>query len=325
LKKNRSYWSEKEELLKKSQEAALTAVKVFNDPLILFKSETFIVLMNIAWTYLFHAYYKSKKIEYRYFSEKAGKRKYDRTKTRAYKYWELERCIDCDVCPIDSASKSNLKFLIKIRHEIEHQMTKSLDDFLSGRYQACILNYNQYISKLFGQKHSLDKYLSYSLQFIELNHQQVESLDKNDDIPERIKSYILAYDESISSEEFNSPSYSYRLVFTKKLVNHPGQADRVVEFINPSSELAKNIEKEFWVKREVEKKKYRPKDVVIEVHKAGFMKFRTSPEHTNMWKEENAKDPSKGYGVDVQGSWYWYDSWVQKCIEKCQIAGDRYK
>jgi hypothetical protein len=38
-----------------SQDAALTAVQVFNSPLIKFKPETFIVLMNIAWTYLLHA------------------------------------------------------------------------------------------------------------------------------------------------------------------------------------------------------------------------------------------------------------------------------
>ena len=44
--------------------------------------------------------------------------------------------------PIDKNTANNLKFLIGLRHEIEHQMTLSLDDYLSGRYQACILNYN---------------------------------------------------------------------------------------------------------------------------------------------------------------------------------------
>ncbi len=40
----------------KAREAALCAIKIFNDPLIKFKSESFIVLMIIAWTYLLHAY-----------------------------------------------------------------------------------------------------------------------------------------------------------------------------------------------------------------------------------------------------------------------------
>lgn len=37
-------------LIAQSQDAALTGVQVINNPLIKFKSETFIVLMNIAWT-----------------------------------------------------------------------------------------------------------------------------------------------------------------------------------------------------------------------------------------------------------------------------------
>lgn len=37
-------------LVSQSQDAALTGVQVFNNPQIKFKSETFIVLMNIAWT-----------------------------------------------------------------------------------------------------------------------------------------------------------------------------------------------------------------------------------------------------------------------------------
>jgi len=35
---------------------------------------------------------------------------------------------------------NNLRFLIGLRHEIEHQMTMSLDNFLSARYQACALD-----------------------------------------------------------------------------------------------------------------------------------------------------------------------------------------
>ena len=58
------------ELLKKSKEAALAAVQIFNNPNITFKSESFIVLTNIAWTYLLHAYYKKNGIEYRYFEQK---------------------------------------------------------------------------------------------------------------------------------------------------------------------------------------------------------------------------------------------------------------
>ena len=86
-------------LLLKSREAALNAVQTFNNPLTTFKAETFIVLMNIAWMYLLHAYYRQEGIEYRYYRKGSQRRKFDRTKSGAFKYWELESCLDDDACP----------------------------------------------------------------------------------------------------------------------------------------------------------------------------------------------------------------------------------
>lgn len=315
----------KDELLTKSKESALSAVKIFNDPLIHFKSETFIVLMVIAWTYLLHAYFRSKGIEYRYFQQHRKRRFFDKTKKGAYKYWELERCLNDKKSPVDKDAANNLRFLIGLRHEIEHQMTLGLDDYLSGRYQACIMNYNSLLKSLFGKRKSLDKYLSYSLQFLELSEEQINGPKPEADIPNRIKAYIAEFDGVLTHEEYNNPNYSYRLLFKRKMVNRPGQADKVIEFIDPKSDLAKEIDKEYWVKKEVEKKKYRPSDIVKAVNEAGFSKFRVSPEHVKMWKSEDAKNPGKGYGTQVAGAWYWYESWLKKCLELCEKAGDRYK
>ena len=204
-------------------------------------------------------------------------------------------------------------------------MTLALDDFPSGRYQACALNFNDYLKQLFGEKYGLDRNLSYSLQFIQLQEAQFASPKKSANVPKRILGYITEFDASLNHEEYNSPRFSYRLLFKKKLVNRPGQADRVVEFIDPSSELAKTIDKEYWVKKEVERDKFRPKDVVAEVKKAGFPGFRMSPHHVDFWKQENAKDPAKGYGTNVQGSWYWYENWVKRCVELCEAGGDRFR
>src|SRR5262245_22889260 len=172
-KKKRSIGSLKAELIAKSREAALSAIRVFNDPMTKFKSESFIVLMTIAWTYLLHAYYRSKKIEYRYHDKKGARRKFDRTKKGRYKYWELERCLNDDKSPIDRDTANNLRFLVGLRHEIEHQMTRSLDNYLSGRYQACALNYNEYLKRLFGARRGLDADLTYSIQFVELTTEQL--------------------------------------------------------------------------------------------------------------------------------------------------------
>lgn len=324
-KRVRKVGSIKAELVAKSREAALSAIRVFNDPMTKFKSESFIVLMMIAWTYLLHAHYRHKRIEYRYYDQKAKKRSFHRTKRGAFKYWELERCLNDDKSPVDKDTANNLRFLIGLRHEIEHQMTMSLDNYLSARYQACALNYNTYLKKLFGKAEGIEEHLTYSIQFLQLAEEQMTGPLPATDIPARLLAYIADFDAGLKHEEFNSPQFAYRLLFHKKLVNRAGQADRVIEFLDPNSDAAKAIDKEFWVKKEIEKPKFRPTDVVQQVRGAGFTKFRVTPEHAAMWKAEDAKKEGKGYGVSIAGVWYWYQNWIDRCIELCKAAGDKYQ
>ena len=99
----------------------------------------------------------------------------------------------------------------------------------------------------------------------------------------------------------------------------------MIEFIDPKSDAAKAIDKEYWVKKEVEKPKFRASDVVKAVHTAGFKNFSVYHEHVLMWQSEKAKDPAKGYGVEVAGAWHWYQSWIDRCIEFCTAAGPKYQ
>lgn len=321
----RSVGSIRSELVAKSREAALSAIRIYNDPQTCFKSESFIVLMVIAWTYLLHAYYRGKAIDYRYYSQGPARKRYDRTKHGAYKYWELERCLNDSESPVDRDTANNLRFLIGLRHEIEHEMTHSLDAWLSGRYQACAMNYNHYLKRLFGKQHGLDDLLTFSIQFLELTNEQVAGPRPQATVPERIRAYIAEFDGGLTSDEYNSEHFSYRMIFSRKLVNRPGQADSVIEFIDPTSSVAKEIDKQYWVRKEVERKKYRAKDVVEAVHDAGFSRFTVFKDHLKMWQTEDAKNPAKGYGVEVQGTWYWYQSWVDRAIELCRKGSARYR
>jgi FtsZ-interacting cell division protein ZipA len=81
-------------LLAESKQATLNAIQTFNTPLATYKTETFIVLMVIAWRSLLHAYYRSRRNDYRYFDQKPQRRSFSRTKSGAYRYWELERCLN---------------------------------------------------------------------------------------------------------------------------------------------------------------------------------------------------------------------------------------
>lgn len=316
-KRKRKVWSVRNELLTKSREAMLCAVQIFNNPNVVFKSESFIVLSNIAWTYLLHSYYREQGIDYRYYEQKTHRKRYDKTKRGSFKYWELERCLNDDKCPIDTIPKANLRFLIGLRHEIEHQMTTRIDDYLSARFQACCLNYNHYIKKLFGKEHGIDKYLSFSLQFSSITDDHAKQLREFSELPKNIAAYINAFDDEVSDEEFNNPQYSYRVLYVPKTVNSKGQADKVIEFIKADSPEAVGLNKEYRVIRDREKPKHLPKEIVNLMKAKGFKNFGYH-QHTTLWKSMKAKDETKGYGVSVVGTWYWYDNWVKEVEKYCE-------
>src|SRR5205823_3156470 len=97
----RTVYSERVELIEKAREAMLAAVQLFNNPLISFKTESFIVLSQIAWIYLLHAYYRSQRIEYRYFKTVRKRRVFERNSDGSKRHWELEACINAEACPLD--------------------------------------------------------------------------------------------------------------------------------------------------------------------------------------------------------------------------------
>ncbi|MDD4066625.1 MAG: DUF3644 domain-containing protein [Clostridia bacterium] len=314
-------------LLDKSKEAMLSAVQIYNSPTINFKSETFIVLSMIAWTYLLHAYFKKENIEYRYYKT-VGKRKVYSEKGNPVRFWELEKCLNSNNSPIDDVTNSNLKFLLNIRHEIEHKGCKSIDNAISAKCQACCLNYATYIEKLFGNKYSILDKLSISLQFSNIDYDQINEIKSFKNLPRNIRTFIESYEENLDEKIYNDSRYSYRLYFTKKIVNSKGQSDNVVEFISENDERIKglNSEKTLVVKKEVEKTKYTPTEVINKVNKNGYEKFGMH-EHTQLWKSQKAKG-NKWYGAYVSEQtkqWLWYDSWVQFVLEYCKQNKDKFE
>ncbi len=316
--RTRKLWSVKSELITKAREAMLTAVQVFNNPNIQFKSETFIVLSIIAWTYLLHAYYRDKGIEYRYFDQNGRRKRFHKTKNGADKYWELERCLNYDQNPVDNVSASNLRFLIGLRHEVEHQMTTRIDDYLSARFQACCLNFNHYIKSIFGNGYGIEKHLSFSLQFSSITEEHATQLREFRDLPANISAFINGFDNNIPDEEYNDPKYAYRVIYVPKTVNHKGQADRVIEFLPANSPEAEGLNKQFVVIREREKKKYLPGHIVKLMKDKGFANFSMT-KHTELWKVNDGKNPAKNFGVQVATTWYWYENWLKFVEEYCKI------
>ena len=313
----------KDELVKKAREALMAAVQIYNSPQITFKAESFITLSIVGWTYLLHAYYREKGICYKYFHYEGKKKIYDKTKYGAYKHWELERCINDKACPLDADTKNNLRFLIGVRHEIEHQMTDKIDEFISAKLQACAINFDFYISKCFGEKYSLGKELALAIQFSPLTPEQRGSLLSNPHITTTIKNFVADFEDDLSEESLKSSRYAYRVLFVPINAKRMGQEDRVVEFIKSDSPLAQNLDKTYTILKETEKPKYLAKDIIKIMQEKGFKKF-TTYKHTVLWKEKDAKNKKYFYGTEISGTWYWYDKWLQIVEEYCKENRDKF-
>lgn len=305
------------ELLEKSKEAMVSAVQIYNNPLIKFKSEMFIITSIISWTYLMHTYYRKKGIDYRYFRMQGKQKRYDRTKNGAYKHWELERCINEKSSPLDNGTANNLRFLIGIRHEIEHQKTDRIDEYIGAKLQACALNYNRELVKMFGKKHSIRDNLSLAIQFSPISQNQEKTLreEYEKDIPNNVRNFITEFESELQEEELKSLYYSYKIVYIPISVNRANQADKAIEFISPDSEKAKNVE--HVLVKAVEKKKYLPGEIVNMMKDEGYSKF-SMHYHTQLWKSKDGKNTKHNYGVIISKQWYWYENWVDVVRQYCK-------
>ena len=305
-------------LLRSSREAALNAVQCFNNPNSTFRAESFIVLMVIAWTYLLHAHYREIGVEYRYFKQGKVRRRYVRTRAGGFKYWELEQCLKNLQCPLDEQTILNLRFLIGLRHEIVHHQSVGADQRFSSRYLACCLNFERYICQLFGNQFSLDKYAALTLQFRDFSAfpKSEESLSA---LPANVRKFVAEFDADLANEDWSSPNFRRKFLFVPITVGKRGQADQVIEFVRPGSELASSINNEYdrIVLREVERPKHTPTEVVAMMQSEGFTKFRLH-EHTCLWQDCDAKNQGNQYGVSVGGRWFWYESWVSIVRGHCK-------
>ena len=223
---------------------------------------------------------------------------------------------------MDNATKANLRFLIGLRNEIEHHRSAGVDDQLGGRYLACCLNYETWITTLFGAEYSFSSSVALALQFRDLTANP-EPEEAARPLPANVSRYISEFNDSVSEEEYQSSRFSYRLLFTRKLANHRGQADKVIEFVPADSELEEAINRQYVVTNEVERKKCGAKGIVRLMHEEGFPRF-SMYSHTQLWKQLNARESGKGYGARMMELWGWYDRWVDRVRQECRDHPGKY-
>ena len=99
-------------LVGNSIESALLAVETYNSPRKEFRFESYIVLMIIALTKLFHAYFNHSIGNKYYYKNTNGRFKIIDEERRS---WELKTCIE-KYSDISESVYQNILFFIKLRH-----------------------------------------------------------------------------------------------------------------------------------------------------------------------------------------------------------------
>ena len=293
-------------ILENSVNSALTAVEVYNRPKTCFRVENYVILMVIAWTKLFHAYFQATIGDKYFYKEKNGRYKVVDGERKA---WELKECIKqfqkkSTEYKLSEAVIANLNFFIGIRNKIEHRYWESsaMDIMMFGECQALLYNYENTVVELFGDEYSLNTCLAYSLQFSQLRSSeqlkaQRELLSKD---MQDVKKYIEKYRSELSQDVYDSQEYSIKILLIPKVSNN-GRAELAVDFVNWNSLSEEDKEsyskvttiiKDKVVKQPVANvNMLKPKDVVKSIKEKTGCDIGVN-NHTCLWKAFGVRPPN---------------------------------
>lgn len=296
----------KDERLIRAREAMAAAVQIFNSPTIIFKTEVFCVLANIAWTYLLH--------------EKLEKTKKGSSKLGNGNSVTVSGTLDKEICPIkDAAVKENLKKLIEIRDAVEHTFFAGGEACFGALFQACCINFDQHMTEWFGDNLSLSRDLSLALQFVRLQKEQIIEIEKSN-LPAAIRTISKAIQNSVFAE---NNAFQLNVYYTTEATSKTNaDLHKLIDY-----DVANVTGRE--VIKKVSREKIRQKQLLAAVKEKGYKNFSTT-DHVNFWhiKWKTAKIRNKKateYGEFFNG-WGWYpDKWLPIVLQHCEDSGDKYK
>lgn len=185
-----------ERLLEKSKNSVLSAVQMYNNPLTTFRTESFIVLMTIGYTSLFHAIFEKNRWAY--------------LENNGYLYG-LEKCFNVFMAKPEAQKYESvflksldalLKYFKGARDLIEHQLNE-IDDYTYGHCQSWLFCYEHLLRTEFGLEHSLNTFLASAIQF----SNSFVSPQKNTTLDD----FHMKFYSTLSSDVKDSPFFKLKI------------------------------------------------------------------------------------------------------------------
>lgn len=237
--------------VRKAVEIFKTAVLVYNNNTLSTRSETFIVLSIIAWTYLLHARLTEQGVTPTFKNADGSPVMIDGQE----KLWELGYCIERPQSGLSAGEKANLRYLIAIRNAIEHRSAEDVNDALQGKIQANALNFLRFAKDNFGSKYDFSHDLAFAIQLQALTLQAPNALKGAVPVAKAVAAVNALIEGPMSQAEFDDPAYSFRVYVVPKVTNNAKKGDQAVIY----SPIGSNVEVAI---KHVERPKYRMTEAI---------------------------------------------------------------
>ncbi len=296
-----------DERLIRAREAMILAVQIFNSAALNFKTEVFAVLANEAWTYLLHEFYT---------------RKGENVVQGDGHSLLLSQMVERPDCPLSEGVRNNLRALKIIRDDVEHKLLGKGDTKWLSLFQACCLNFNKALCEFFGEELSLANNLSFALQFVRMDVEQLATLNRYE-IPPHIEATDARLAEELTDEQRADLEYQFRVVYT---LDAASKSRSHFEFVRPESDEGKEI-KNVLVQYKAADHLYphKPAQVCKLVRKRSKKQFNLH-NHTQAWRlfkvrpRAGAKQPEntdKDYCIyhAAHSDYTYSEKWVDRLVE----------
>src|SRR5574344_125235 len=205
-----------ERLLKKSQEAFILAVEIYNKPTIRYRVEGFVFFICNAWELMLKAHLiKTKGENSIYYKDNP-----ERTKN-------LENCIKLVFTNENDPLRQNLEKIIELRNTSTHFITEEYEMVYVPLFQSCLFNFNEKMQKF----HNIDVTDLISLNFLNLVVKE-KSLDENEikaKYSDKIAQKLIGYTANLSKMiEDNNSNFAIRIEHHYYLTKDKDKATDVV-------------------------------------------------------------------------------------------------
>jgi hypothetical protein len=286
----------------KAVEMMRTAITAYNSGTMVSRSEVFIVLSVIAWTYVLHAELRGHNVDPTYTDNNGIPLLADGQP----KLWDLARCLNEQSLQLSGGTIRNLKYVLAIRHAVEHRSAENINDDVQAKIQANALNFLTFVRDRFGPAFDFSRDLAFAIQLQALTLKAPNAIKGPGKVAKSVEAVNAALESGLSEAEYNDPDYAFRVYVVPKITNNSKNADQAVIY----SPIGSGVEMAIKL---VERPKYRMKDAIAMLTQRGIAV--TPYTFYRSWKDNDLKQKNKGLAVELGGQWFWYSEGVDKIAE----------